>query len=133
MNILLNKTYLFFFLIIILILAVSFYKPKETFDINIGDTYYVIKNSHLGTILSVLYLIPGIIYFYLNKRGIVLSDWIIYSHSILSIGGLILIWLLLKKINYSPQNFEETLKSIKVNMYLTYINIVTFFSIIFFR
>nr|WP_288836158.1 hypothetical protein [uncultured Flavobacterium sp.] len=131
MNILLNKAYLFFFLIIPLILAVSFYKPKETFDVNIGDTYYVIKNSHLGIILSVLYLIPGIVYYFLIKNNIQLSNWIVCFHTILSIGGLIVIWLILKKINHSHQNFEEILKTIKVNMYLTYVNIVVFFSIIF--
>lgn len=131
MNILLNKTYLFFFLIIPLILAVSFYKPKETFDVNIGDTYYVIKNFHLRIILSVLYLIPGIVYYFLIKNNIQLSNWIVCLHTILSIGGLIVIWLILKKINHSHQNFEEILKTIKVNMYLTYVNIVVFFSIIF--
>lgn len=105
MNILLNKTYLFFFLIISLILAVSFYKPKETFDVNIGDTYYVIKNSHLGIILSVLYLIPGIVYYFLIKNNIQLSNWIVYSHTILSIGGLIVIWLILKKNQSFPSKF----------------------------
>lgn len=81
MNTLLNKTHLFFFLIIPLILAVSFYKPKGTFDINIKDTYFVIRHPHLGILLSIFYLILGTIYFCLLKKGIQLSNWIVlHSH-----------------------------------------------------
>lgn len=38
-------------------LALSFIKPHETFDVNVGDTYYVIKNYHLGILLSLFYFI----------------------------------------------------------------------------
>lgn len=130
MNIIISKTYLFFFSTILLIVAFAFYKPKGTFDINIGDTYYIIQNSHLGILLSLIYFILGIIYLFLHKRGILLNNWIIYLHSIISIGGLILVWFLLKKISYSPQNFEDIIKSIKVNMYLTYTCIATIASMI---
>jgi|SRR5690554_519409 len=130
MNIIINKTYLFFFSTILFILVFTFYKPKRTFDINIGDTYYVIQNSHLGILLSLIYFLLGIIYLFLNKKGIQLSNWIVYLHTIVSIGGLILIWLLLKKISYSPQTFEEIIKSVNVNMYLTYTCIATILSMI---
>lgn len=132
MNLALNKPHHFFFLIIPLILAFSYYKPKNTFDINIGDTYFVIMNLHLGILLSVFYFILGLIYFSLDKKGIQLNNWISYTHTILTIGGLILIWLLIKRINYNPtKNFEEILKSIKINQYLTYICLTTLFSIVF--
>jgi hypothetical protein len=130
MNIIINKTYLFFFSTILLIVAFTFYKPKGTFDVNIGDTYYVIQNSHLGIILSIIYFVLGIIYLFLNKKGILLSNWIVYLHTIISIFGLILVGFLLKKISYSPQTFEEIIKSINVNMYLTYTCIATIISMI---
>ena len=131
MNLLLTKTYLFFFSIIPLILAFSYYNPKNTFDVNIGDTYFVILNVHLGIILSVFYFIVGLLYFILHKKRILLNHWIVYSHSILSIGGLILIWLLVKRINNNPPpNFEELLKSIRINKYLTYICITTLCSMV---
>lgn len=130
MNTLLNKTHLFFFLIIPLILAVSFYKPKGTFDINIKDTYFVIRHPHLGILLSIFYLILGTIYFCLLKKGIQLSNWIVYIHTILSIGGLILIWLLLKKNFHPSANFEETLRVMKFEKYFTYITVTTFFCIL---
>lgn len=131
MNLLLTKTYLFFFSIIPLILAFSYYNPKNTFDVNIGDTYFVILNLHLGIILSVFYFILGLLYFILHKKEIHLNNWIIYTHSLLTIGGLILIWLLLKRINNNPtKNFEEILKSIRINQYLTYTCITTVFSMV---
>ena len=131
MNVLLSKTYLFFFSIIPLILAFSYYNPENTFDVNIGDTYFVILNLHLGIILSVVYFILGLLYFILHKKGIRVNSWIIYTHSILTIGGLILIWSLLKGMNNNPtKNFEELLKSIRINQYLTYICITTLFSMI---
>lgn len=131
MNTTINKPHHFFFLIIPFILVFSHYKPKETFDVNIGDTYYVILNSHLGIILSVFYFLLGLIYFFLDKKEIRLNNWIIYTHSILTISGLILIWLLVKKINNNPiKNFEEILKSIKINQYLTYICVIKLFSMI---
>jgi hypothetical protein len=132
MNIIINKTHLFFFSTILLILAFAFYKPKGTFDLNIGDTYYVIQNSHLGILLSLVYFIPGIIYYFLHKRGILLSSWIVYLHTIISIGGLVLVWFLLKKTSYAiqAQAFEEMIKSLKVNMYLTYTYICTIIGMI---
>ncbi|MFL9830368.1 hypothetical protein ACSV4D_00445 [Flavobacterium sp. ARAG 55.4] len=132
MNLAINKPHHFFFLIIPLILAFSYYKPKNTFDINIGDTYFVILNLHLGILLAVFYFLLGLIYFCLDKKGIQLNQWITYTHTILTIGGLILIWLLLKRINNNPtKNFEEILKSIKINQYLTYICVTTLFGMIF--
>ncbi|MFA9186971.1 hypothetical protein [Flavobacterium magnesitis] len=131
MNLAINKPHHFFFLFVLLILVFSQYKPKETFDVNIGDTYYVILNSHLGIILSVFYFLAGLIHFFLDKKGIHLNNWITYTHTILTIGGLILIWLLLKRINHNPtKNLEELLKSIKINQYLTYTCITTLFSMV---
>ena len=131
MNIIINRTYLFFFLTILLILTFAFYNPKGTFSVNIYDTYYVILNSHLGILLSIIYFIPGIIYFVLHKKGIFLNNWIIYLHTIISIGGLILVWFLFHKIKIpSPQPFDEIIKSIKINMYLTYTYSATIVSMV---
>lgn len=125
MEFIIKKPHLLFLSIIPIILIISYIKPKEYFDINIGDTYYVIKNSHLGIFLSFLYFALALSYFLTKKYEIILQNWVIYSHSIVSILGLILIWYLIKKINNSPQNIEEIIKSIKINQYLTYTCITT--------
>lgn len=131
MNILFVKTYCFFFLMIPIILALSFFNPKNTFDVNIGDTYYVIKNSHLGIILSTLYLVVGTIYFFLYQNEIFLNKWIVASHTLISVFGIILIWLLLKTIHNPIENIGDILKWIKINTYLTYICFVIFGTMIF--
>lgn len=131
MNILFVKTYCFFFLMIPIILALSFFNPKNTFDVNIGDTYYVIKNSHLGIILSTLYLVVGTIYFFLYQNEIFLNKWIVASHTLISVFGIILIWLLLKTIHNPIANIGDILKWIKINTYLTYICFVIFGTMIF--
>ncbi len=130
MNILINKTYLFFFTTVLLIVIFTLYKPKETFDVNIGDTYYIIQKYHLGILLSFIYFSLGTIYWLLNKKGIQLSNWVIYLHTIVSIGGLILIWILLKKRNYSLQTFEEIIKSVNEVKDFTYTCTVTIISMI---
>ena len=127
MEFIIKKTYLLFLSIIPIILIFSYIKPKEYFDINIGDTYYVIKNSHLGIFLSFIYFVLALSYFLTKKYEVILQNWIIYSHSIISIFGLILIWFLIKKINNTSQNIEEIIKSIKINKYLTYTCITTLF------
>jgi heme/copper-type cytochrome/quinol oxidase subunit 1 len=125
MNNILSKIYLHFFLFALILLIFNFRKPKETFDINIHDTYYVIQNSHLGILLFIIYLILGIIHLYIQKSEIPINNWIIYFHLITSIGGIMLIWFLIKKLSYSPQNIEEIVKSIKTKQYLIYACIST--------
>jgi hypothetical protein len=125
MEFIIKKTHFLFLSIIPIILIFSYIKPKECFDINIGDNYYVIKNSHLGIFLSFFYSILALSHFLTKKYEIILQNWVIYSHSIVSILGLIIIWYLIKKINNTPQNIEEIIKSIKINQYLTYTCITT--------
>lgn len=125
MEFIIKKPHLLFLSIIPIILIISYIKPKEYFDINVGDTYFVIKNSHLGIFLSFLYFALALSYFLTKKYEIILQNWVIYSHSIVSIIGLILIWFLIKKINNTPQNIEEIIKSIKISKYLTYTCITT--------
>lgn len=132
MDLPLNKPHHFFFLTIPFILVFAFNKYKGMFDINIHDTYFVIKYSHLGFLLSSFYFLLGLIHFFLSKKGIGLSNLITYTHTIVSIGGLILIWLLLKQINKEPtQNIEDILKTIHINEYLNFSCIITFISILF--
>lgn len=126
MEFIIKKPHLLFLSFIPIILFFSYIKPKESLDINIHDTYFVIKNSDLGIFLSFIYFVLALSYFLTKKHGISLQNWIIYSHSIVSILGLILIWFLKRQINNNPQNFKEIIKTIKINQYLTYTCITTF-------
>jgi hypothetical protein len=138
MEFFISKSYITFLIIIPIILAVSFIKPDGTFEVNIGDTYYVIKNSHLGILLTLFYFILASIHFISKTYDIKLENWIILSHSFISIFGLILIWFLIKEINKKEiVSFEEMIKNIKIKEQLTYLifissGIMILFQIIFF-
>ncbi|MDP5028499.1 MAG: hypothetical protein NWQ14_09775 [Flavobacterium sp.] len=121
MELIISKSYIPFLIIIPIILVLAFTKPEETFDVNIGDTYYVIKNSHLGILLSIIYFLLASIHFLSKTYGVKLYDLTIASHTIISILGLILIWFLIKEINKNDiLSFEEMLKNIKNKERLTY-------------
>lgn len=121
MELIISKSYIPFLIIIPIILVLAFIKPQETFDVNIGDTYYVIKNSHLGILLSIIYFLLASIHFLSKTYGVKLYDLTIASHTIISILGLILIWFLIKEINKNDiLSFEEMLKNIKNKERLTY-------------
>ena len=128
MEFFISKSYIAFLIIIPIILALSFIKPDETFDVNVGDTYYVIKNSHLGILLTSFYFVLASIHF-ISKTydDIKLENWIILSHSFVSIFGLILIWFLIKEINKNEiMSFEEMIKNMNVRERLTYLVFITF-------
>ena len=121
MEFIISKSYVAFLIIIPVILVLSLLKPDETFDVNVGDTYYVIKNSHLGILLSIIYFLLASIHFLSKTDRVKLYDLTIVSHTIISILGLILIWILIKEINKNETlSFEEMLKNIKYKERLTY-------------
>lgn len=108
-------------------MVLSFIKPDETFEVNVGDTYYVIKNSHLGILLTLFYFILASIHFISKTYDIKLENWIILSHSFVSIFGLILIWFLIKEINKNEiVSFEEMIKNMNARERLTYLVFITF-------
>ena len=127
MEFIINKSYLAFIILIPIILVLSFVNPEGTFEINIKDTYYVIKNSHLGILLSLVYFILASIHFLSLTYNIKLESWIIVSHTFISILGLILIWILIKEINKNEiMSFEEMIKNMNVRERLTYLVFITF-------
>jgi len=122
MEFIISKSYVAFLIIIPIILVLSLLKPDETFDVNIVDTYYVIKNSHLGILLSIIYFILATIHFVSKIYDLKLENWIILSHAFLSIFGLILVWFLIKEINKNEiVSFEEMIKNMKIKERLTYL------------
>ena len=127
MDFFISKSYIAFLIIIPIILVLSFIKPDETFEVNVGDTYYVIKNSHLGILLTLFYFILASIHFISKTYDIKLENWIILSHSFVSIFGLILIWFLIKEINKNEiVSFEEMIKNMNARERLTYLVFITF-------
>ncbi|WP_395044698.1 hypothetical protein [Flavobacterium sp.] len=67
-----------------------------TFDINIYDTYYVIREEDFYTMVSFFILILGLLYFLLEKIDIILSAIVSKLHIL----GTILLTLLFFKNQY---------------------------------
>lgn len=122
MNFIQNKTFTYFFLFSIITILFAYRKPNEVFDLNFHDPYYVIKNSHLGVLLFIIYFVLGSIHFYINKSELQLNKFIIYSHTFITISGSVLVWILIRYVNsFSSTNIEDILKSVKINQYVTYL------------
>ncbi len=73
---------------ILLIGVSSFFDENDIIDINVHDTYFVIRNSHLTTLLFVIYGIIGFCYWLFFKYEIILVRNLTNIHSIITIGSI---------------------------------------------
>nr|WP_298996642.1 cbb3-type cytochrome c oxidase subunit I [uncultured Allomuricauda sp.] len=94
MNKIYKKPYLAFFSSIPIILLYGMLSGDATLDINIHDTYYVIANLHLAVLISFVFGIIGGGYWITQRVGGKLSTWLSAIHIFVTIGGLLVIFLL---------------------------------------
>ncbi|MDX6189866.1 cbb3-type cytochrome c oxidase subunit I [Flavobacterium sp. Fl-318] len=103
-----KNPYFIFLTLIVIFLAIGFLNAEETLDINIHDTYYVISYLHFAVLLSVIYTFLAILYFALIKLKFPLIKWQISTHVIVSVGGLLLIWIFSQlKREMAPGDIES--------------------------
>ncbi|WP_338378230.1 hypothetical protein [uncultured Flavobacterium sp.] len=113
MNWIIEKTYVPFLILIPIILIMGFLNRKETLDINVHDTYYVINNFHLAIILSTVLGIISLGYFLIKLFNIPLINWLSITHVIISILGIIIIYILfkvVKNLEVNTSNIESFFK-----------------------
>ncbi|WMI68261.1 hypothetical protein [Mangrovimonas sp. YM274] len=96
MNKLIEKPHLIFFLAIPIIMLIGMLSGDAVLDINVHDTYYVIAYLYLSILISILFGIIGTGYWIMLKANRKLSKWLNLIHITLSIGGLILIRILMQ-------------------------------------
>lgn len=131
MNYIHNKPYIILGVVIPIILILGFIHPKKMFDINVGDTYFVIQHSHLAVLLSFFYGFLAVIYFGLIKLDFDLNKWFIIVHCIVTVGGLLLIWCLFQFIReIKPGNMEVLLNKNNFNARINWVNFMLFISIV---
>ena len=94
MNKLIEKPYLIFWVSIPLIILSKFLSGTEPLDINVHDTYYVIEHGVIS--ISIIFGIIGLGYWIMQKANRRLSKWLNLTHIVLTIGGLLLIRILLQ-------------------------------------
>jgi heme/copper-type cytochrome/quinol oxidase subunit 1 len=111
-----KNPYFIFLILIVMLLGIGFLNSKETLDINIHDTYYVISYLHFAVLLSVIYTFLAILYFALIKLNFPLIKWLINTHVIVSVGGLVLIWIFSQlKREMSPGDIESYIAGMTFN------------------
>lgn len=121
MNQVIFKPYLYFLVFAIIVLVLGRIKPNEVLDINIGDTYYIIKYSHLSILLAIYGIVISVVYFSAEKFQIELNSNLVYAHTFITIGGIALIGILFQFLSKGEtKNFEAVLKEIQISKYLNY-------------
>lgn len=89
MEIIQKKAPTIFWILIPIILLVSFLDRNQTMDINIYDTYLIIENFELGILASIFFCIIGLIYWLLEKLGHKTIRWMSFMHIILTTSGVL--------------------------------------------
>jgi heme/copper-type cytochrome/quinol oxidase subunit 1 len=91
------KIYYCFWFVSLLILVIGFLGKRffgDTFDLNVGDTYYVIAHRYLTLLLSFCYFIIGIGYWFVQKvlkRKLV--NYLTVIHCVILFGSFLIYWL----------------------------------------
>ena len=73
--------------IIVIIIGMPTFFDDSALDINVHDTYFVIARFHLATILTVIFLIIGLLYWGFYKLNIKLISILTNLHVLFSIGS----------------------------------------------
>ena len=79
----------------------------STLDINVGDTYYVIRQRDAYVLLAILYFIIGLPYLFpvfLKKK---LYKWAVYLHVWGSIAFFVYLFIYLFSLMYPPASLPE--------------------------
>ena len=86
---------------------------NEPFDINIHDTFIVIHYIHFAILISILFVIIGFGYWIMQKANKTLSKWLNLIHLLITIGGFLIIFLLLNL--YREGSVDSTLSEFEFN------------------
>ena len=107
------------FLVFAVITFLLGFNANGGIDFNIHDTYFVMSNYHFATLISILFVIIGLIYWILKKVNGNLSKRLNLIHVTLTFGGIFMILILnelkLKQINVdtlSKLEFNQNLETV---------------------
>lgn len=85
---------------------------NEMLNVNMYDTYFVFSITDLTMVVSSLFAIIGFGYWIMLKVNRKLSKWLNLIHIVLTIGGILIIWIL-------AQFFRESIMEYDFNDNLT--------------
>lgn len=123
MNWLSEKSYIPFLILIPIALFIGILKRKETLDVNVHDTYFVINNLHLAILFSFFVCTIALGYFLAKKFNVPLNNWMTSTHVTISLLGILIVYILFKvQINLQSNNndIEFFLKYTKIFKAINY-------------
>lgn len=131
-KIIFKKPYFFFFVSIIIFLIIGFINRSETLDINIHDTYFIIRYYHLAIVLAILFSFIGLLYFTLIKTNFDLVKWMTITHTVVTIGGFFLMLTFFKLIRneITLGDYESVMDNFYFNEKMNWGIFIAFFSIV---
>ncbi|MFS4469707.1 cbb3-type cytochrome c oxidase subunit I [Maribacter sp. 2210JD10-5] len=88
-----KSPYLIFFIAAAVTMLVGILSRDATLDINIHDTYFIIGYLHLAVLISIFFGLIGLGYWIMHKMNKRLSMWLNWTHILLTIGGLIVLFM----------------------------------------
>ena len=91
---LIQKPYLIFLSIIPVTLFIGIIYGDDTLDINVHDTYFVISYYHIFELTSIFLGVLSFGYWIIHITNRKLIRWLTKAHIIITIGGLLLMYLI---------------------------------------
>lgn len=108
----LNKPHRIFLLSIPVILLIGFLNIDAYVNINVHDTYLVLRQLDVAVLISIVFGLIGLSYWMLRKVNRRLSKRLNLIHMALTVGGILFIWIL-------GQFYRESIKDYDFNDNLT--------------
>ena len=108
MSLTLHKPHTIFWICIPLIVLIGMLEGgSAAIDINVHDTYFIIAAFHMAILNSILFGIIGFGYWLMQRFNRVLSKWLNWAHIILTLGGLVILWIISWiRSNSIPDSFD---------------------------
>jgi heme/copper-type cytochrome/quinol oxidase subunit 1 len=123
-----NKPQLIFWISIPIIILIGFINGNEPLFINLPNSYFVIEHLFIRILLPILFGIIGFGYWFMQKEKRKLSKRLNLIHSFLTIGGLILIWILQLIRDNSPEStLAEFIYKENLNVAMYIVILIVFF------
>lgn len=119
MNSIINRPYKVIWYSVLFLIGLSIIGWKNTIDIQLHDTYFVIASIHIGVLFSIYLGVIGIIYWLIRKKKLV--DWMTVLHVIFTISTFALIittGLIFQKVIESDFEIFRTVNQILFVVFL---------------
>ncbi|WP_378182987.1 hypothetical protein [Aquimarina sp. SS2-1] len=132
MKYIIHKPYIIFWSLIPILLIYGFSFGEKTMDINVHDTYFVISITHVFNLISLFFVVIGLVYYTINKLNTKRRPLLTIIHLLGTLGGIFILLLLPLLFPSESDWYSEEFKNgaIKENLLITQLVIFTIILIV---